>query len=79
MDVGKFTSGVVGIAVSVIIVVSVAFPVITKAASTEGLMLLSRPCSKFCPFFWSLQSFLPLSACSSPAAASDFATPTGSD
>lgn len=37
MDVGKFTSGVVGIAVSVIIVVSVAFPVITKAASAEGL------------------------------------------
>lgn len=37
MDVGKFTSGVVGIVVAVLIIVSVAFPTIDAAAKTSGL------------------------------------------
>ena len=37
MDVGKFTSGVVGVVVAILVVTSVALPTITTAAATEGL------------------------------------------
>lgn len=36
MDVGKFTTGIVGVAVGVVILTAI-LPIITDAASTEGL------------------------------------------